>query len=136
MTNSTAEYVLVIEDLAFMRRMLTGVVRGFGYEVQEAGNGTEGIRMMKKDPPALVILDLMMPDLSGAEVCQWMRANEATEDIPVLVCTGQQNRRDLLEAHRAGATDFIIKPIDRRDLKQRLDKLLPIPEDPLPQPQP
>jgi two-component system phosphate regulon response regulator PhoB len=136
MTNSTAEYVLVIEDLAFMRRMLTGVVRGFGYEVQEAENGTEGIRMMKKNRPALVILDLMMPDISGVEVCQWMRANEATENIPILICTGQQDRRDLTEACRAGATDVIIKPIDRRDLKQRLNKLLPITQESPPQPEP
>lgn len=129
MANTALGYVLIIEDLAFMRRLLAGIVKSLGYEVKEAENGTEAINLMKQKKPALVFVDLVMPEVSGIEVCQWIRNTREIAETPVIVCTAHQERKNFEAAVRAGATDFLIKPIDRRALKQRMDKYLPLPEE-------
>lgn len=130
MAPSSSGYILVIEDLAFMRRLLAGIVKSLGYEVKEAENGQEAINLMKQKAPALVLLDLVMPQVSGFEVCEWMRANKPTEETPVIVCTARQERKSVEAALHAGASDFLIKPVDRRTLKQRIERYMPAPNAP------
>lgn len=117
-------YILVIDDAAFMRRMIASIVRALGYDVLDAPDGPSAIKTMKQDPPMLVILDLLMPQMSGYEVCEWIRANPATAKIPVIVCTADQERKHLEQAIKAGASDILCKPVTRKGLQERLGKHL------------
>src|SRR5690606_2761134 len=100
-------YILVVDDAAFMRRMLVRLVQSFGYEVLEAEDGASAILAMRKEPPVLVILDLMMPQITGSQVCAWIRNNKPTAHIPVIVCTANQERKFLEKAIKAGASDIL-----------------------------
>ena len=90
----------------------------------DAPDGANAIRTMQFDPPSLVILDMMMPQTSGIEVCEWMRSNEATRDIPVIICTAHQERKALEKAIRAGASDILFKPVTKENVQKRLEKHL------------
>lgn len=117
-------YILVVDDAAFMRRMIAGIVRMLGYDVLDAADGPSAIAAMKQDPPTLVILDIMMPQMTGYQVCEWIRANPATAGIPVIVCTANQERKHLEQAIKAGASDFLCKPVTKKTLEERLGKHL------------
>lgn len=117
-------YILVVDDAAFMRRMIAGIVRTLGYDVLDAPDGPSAIATMKQDPPALVILDIMMPQMTGYQVCEWIRANPATAGVPVIVCTANQERKHLEQAIKAGASDFLCKPVTKKTLEERLEKHL------------
>lgn len=124
MNPAISGYILVVDDAAFMRRMIAGIVRALGYDVLDAPDGANAIKTMKQDPPRLVILDLMMPQMSGYEVCEWIRANPATAGIPIIVCTADQERKHLALAIKAGASDILCKPVTKANLQERLNKHL------------
>ena len=75
-------------------------------------------------PPDLVLLDIMMPKLSGYEVCQWMKSSPRTKDIPVLMVTALNEQGDIEKAVRAGCDDFLTKPVNSLELKTRVKSLL------------
>ena len=79
---------------------------------------------MKQDPPRLVVLDLLMPQMSGYEVCEWIRSNPATAHIPVIICTADQERKHLALAIKAGASDILCKPVTKASLQERLNNHL------------
>lgn len=124
MESQSNRYILVVDDAAFMRRMIAGIVRTLGYDVADAADGPSAIAAMKQDPPALVILDLMMPLMTGYQVCEWIRTNPATAGIPVIVCTAKQERKHLEQAIKAGASDFLCKPVTKKTIEERLGKHL------------
>ena len=124
MDSQRNQYILVVDDAAFMRRMIAGIVRTLGYDVVDAPEGPSAIAAIKQDPPALVILDIMMPQMTGYQVCEWIRANPATAGIPVIVCTANQERKHLEQAIRAGASDFLCTPVTKKTLEERLLKHL------------
>jgi CheY-like chemotaxis protein len=117
-------YILVVDDAAFMRRMIARIVRMVGYDVLDAADGASAIATMKQEPPVLVILDIMMPQMSGYQVCEWIRSNPATASVPVIVCTANQERKHLERAIKAGASDFLCKPVTKKTLEARLAKHL------------
>lgn len=127
MGSTDGGYILVVDDAAFMRRMIVGIVRALGYDVLDAADGASAIKTMRQEPPRLVILDLLMPQVSGYEVCEWIRANPATATIPVIVCTADQERKHLEQAIKAGASDILCKPVTKNGLQERLKKHLHLP---------
>lgn len=124
MESRSKGYILVVDDAAFMRRMIVGIVRALGYEVRDAADGPSAIAAMKQDPPSLVILDIMMPQMTGYQVCKWIRTHPPTANIPVIVCTANQERKHLDQAIKAGASDFLCKPVTKKTLEERLEKHL------------
>lgn len=117
-------YILIVDDVAFMRRILKGILTQLGYGVAEAESGADAIAHIKRVPPRLVILDMMMPDMSGIEVCKWIRSHAPTTKVPVIMCTAKNDRKFLEEAIRGGISDCILKPVDRKMLSERLEKYL------------
>jgi DNA-binding response OmpR family regulator len=95
-----------------------------GYEVKGAGGGVEGLQIIRKEIPDLVLLDLMMPDMDGWEVFQQMRADEKTRHIPVIVVTAKaQNIDKVLGLHIAKVNDYISKPFSPQDLLTSIEKV-------------
>ncbi len=128
MAESTDQIILVVDDVAFMRRLLVGILTKLGYATIEASSGEEAVRAIKKQAPTLIFMDIVMPEVDGIALCKWVRQNEATRDTPVIMCTAHQDRKSIEAAIRAGATDLILKPVDGQKVRKRLDKHLGTPK--------
>jgi two-component system, cell cycle response regulator len=113
--------VLVAEDEAISRRILESQLKRWGYEVTSVGNGTEALAALtKEDPPRLAILDWMMPEMDGVEVCRGARERGREPYVYILLLTGRIEKRDLILAMEAGADDYVTKPFDVHELEVRL----------------
>jgi DNA-binding response OmpR family regulator len=110
--------VLVVEDDPGVRSVVTEVCRRDGYEVLEAGTGKQAVRMVETNEPDLVLLDWVLPDLSGIEVCRELRRQGMM--CPIVMLTGRTDNLDMVVGLEVGADDYITKPFDARILSARL----------------
>jgi adenylate cyclase len=117
--------VLVIDDLPQNTRLLDAILTPRGYRVVTAGSGEEGLRLLREEQPDLVLLDILMPEMDGYEVCRRIREEPATAFLPVVMITasGDQEKRRALET---GADDFVTKPFDQTELLARVRSLVRI----------
>lgn len=113
--------VLVVEDNAINRHLVSAMlgVMGIG-RVEIAGDGLDGLEQIKTFAPDIVILDIMMPRMDGYEFLRHLRADPAHGDIPVLVVTALGEKNERAEAFDAGASDYVVKPIDQREFMARV----------------
>jgi two-component system KDP operon response regulator KdpE len=109
--------ILVIDDEFQITRVLRAALSAQGYDVRTANDPEEGLRLFRDWPPDLVITDLMMPGLSGVEVCRAIRSRGAT---PVLVLSVREHERSKVEALDAGADDYVTKPFSIQELLARV----------------
>ena len=112
--------VLIVDDEYSGRETLQSVLEGEGYELEMAENGLQAIEKAKKLLPDVIVLDVMMPGMSGLEVCQRIRSDPQIAEIPIIILTALDDRESLLNALKAGADDFVSKPFDRYELRARL----------------
>ena len=109
--------ILVIDDETQITRVLRAALSAQGYDVRTANDPEEGLRTFKDWPPDLVITDLMMPGMSGVEVCRAIRSHGST---PVLVLSVREHERSKVEALDAGADDYVTKPFGIQELLARV----------------
>jgi class 3 adenylate cyclase len=118
--------ILVVDDTPANVKLLVDVLSAKGYAVSSAVNGEEALVRIGVSPPDLVLLDIMMPGLSGYDVCRRIRANPATALLPVVLCTSLDPKQERVNGIEAGADDFIPKPINQQELFARVKSLLRI----------
>lgn len=118
--NNMGSLVLIVDDEYIGRETLQSVLEGEGYELEMAENGLQAIDKAKKLLPDVILLDVMMPGMTGFEVCQRIRNDPQIAEIPIIILTALDDRESLLNALKAGADDFISKPFDRYELRARL----------------
>ena len=118
--NIMGSMVLIVDDEYIGRETLQSVLEGEGYELEMAENGLQAIEKAKKLLPDVILLDVMMPGMTGFEVCQRIRNDPQIAEIPIIILTALDDRESLLNALKAGADDFISKPFDRYELRARL----------------
>jgi two-component system, OmpR family, phosphate regulon response regulator PhoB len=117
--------VLVIEDEVDLATTLEYNLRAEGFTVRLAHSGRQGLASATADPlPDVVVLDLMLPDLSGTEICRKLREGDRTRDIPVVMCTAKGEEIDRVVGFEVGADDYIVKPYSVRELILRIRALL------------
>jgi len=118
--------ILVIDDNTELLELLRVLLeqRG-GHQTMLSADGTDGLAQALADPPDLVISDVMMPDVSGYEICRQLRANSATASIPIIMLTARGQSVDHQAALEAGADDHIVKPVNMEKLLERVNDLLP-----------
>jgi two-component system, OmpR family, phosphate regulon response regulator PhoB len=115
--------ILIIEDERALTDVLTYNLQRDGYEVSVAHDGQEGLRKAQTTLPDLIILDLMLPLLSGIDVCRELRARERTRDIPIIILTAKAEEMDQLVGFSMGADDYVTKPFSVKVLLQRIKAL-------------
>ncbi len=124
MTDLVKKKVLVVDDEPDIVRLVEISLKLCNYDVFTAGNGKDALRMIKENPPDLVLLDVMMPEMSGYEVCQAIRSDAATKALPVVMLTAKGQKGDAEKGLEVGADDYIIKPFDPYDLGEQVSRFL------------
>jgi DNA-binding response OmpR family regulator len=116
--------VLLVDDDATVRAAVSAALAGEGYDVDWFGNPEEALRRALADPPSLILLDVGMPGLDGWELCEILRRQTQTREVPVLFLTGRAEVRDRITAMQVGGSDFISKPFRARELRTKVRALL------------
>jgi DNA-binding response OmpR family regulator len=116
--------VMLVDDDAAVRSAVSGALAGEGYDVACLGDAEEALRQALAEPPAVVLLDVTMPRLDGWELCEILRRQSQTREVPVLFLTGRTDVRDRITAMQVGGTDFISKPFHAKDLRAKVRALV------------
>jgi len=117
-------YILVIEDDDIVARTIERSLRGDEFRVRLANSGVEGLKIARRNPPDLVILDIIMPGMDGYTVCREMRADAVLEGVPVLFLTAKIKDEDKIAGFLAGADDYLGKPFNIDELILRVRAIL------------
>jgi Response regulators consisting of a CheY-like receiver domain and a winged-helix DNA-binding domain len=115
--------ILVVDDDQSLLVMLSECLSQAGYLSILATNGIEGLKKLEAENPQLVVLDVNMPELDGMQTCRLIRANQKFQRLPILMLTGRGDIKDMLEARRMGADDYLVKPFDPGTLMQKIERL-------------
>ncbi|MCP4680517.1 MAG: response regulator [Deltaproteobacteria bacterium] len=119
-----ASKILIVDDTETMRLYEHMLLSGQGYDLEMAENGMEALEKIEINRPDLVLLDIMMPKMDGIECCKKIKANQATQEIKVVMVTTKSEYEKVKEAFAAGCDDYVTKPIDRVELLSKLKELL------------
>lgn len=116
--------LLIVEDDKDISTMLRIYFSGQGYEVDTALRGSIALEKTRQNMPHLIILDIMLPDIDGFEVCRILRTNTRTSHVPIIFLTQKDERSDKLQGFELGADDYITKPFDIEELKLRTQRAI------------
>src|SRR5579863_4676594 len=112
--------ILLVDDVPANLSVLTAALEPEGYEILAVPNGATALKVAARAQPALVLLDIMMPELDGFETCRRLKAQEATRDIPVVFITARGDTGDVVEGSRAGGVDYVVKPFQTAEVVSRV----------------
>lgn len=116
--------ILIIEDDKDIAELVEFNLKQENFRVQTASNGSKGLAKAKESKPDLIILDLMLPDMGGFDICKALKADESTKKIPVLILTAKSEEIDRIVGFEVGADDYLTKPFSPRELVLRIKAVL------------
>jgi twitching motility two-component system response regulator PilH len=116
--------ILIVDDSQTVREMVSEQLRRAGFSVVEAVDGEEAIAKIQESLPDLVVTDIVMPKKNGYELCRWLKSEQQTRNIPVVMCTSKGEEFDLYWGMKQGADAYITKPYHPPDLLAAVKKLL------------
>ena len=119
-----SQLLLVADDDEDILQLLSFRLERAGYEIVQARNGADALRLAIELRPALAVLDVMMPGLTGYDVTRELRRKEETRTMPIILLTATAQASDVSQGMAAGADDYVKKPFDARDLTERVERLL------------
>jgi two-component system phosphate regulon response regulator PhoB len=113
-------HILVVEDEASQREVMVYNLRAEGYRVTPADNGEEALLIVAEDPPDVIVLDWMMPYVSGIEVCRQLKSSAATRSIPIIMLSARTEEVDRVRGLETGADDYVVKPYSVSEFMARV----------------
>ncbi len=113
--------VLIVDDEPIVREVVVRYLEREGYRTLEAGDGERARELLERDPPSLVVLDVMLPGMDGLSLCRWIRARS---DLPVILLTARGEEADRIVGLEIGADDYVTKPFSPRELAARVRTVL------------
>jgi DNA-binding response OmpR family regulator len=116
--------ILVVEDEAKIAQIIGAYLQRDGYRVLKASDGRAGLELARAERPSLVVLDVMLPGLSGWDVCRELRRDSKTADVPVIMVTARDDVADRIVGLELGADDYVVKPFDPKELVARVHAVL------------
>jgi len=116
--------ILIADDNVPNVELLEAYLAGRDYEIDTAGDGAETLEKVKTFAPDLILLDIMMPKLSGFEVCEKLKSNPQTKDIMILMVTALSELGDIERAVNTGCDDYLSKPVEKNGLLKRVENML------------
>lgn len=116
--------ILIVDDDQLMQKLLEYIIKKAGYQVSVADNGSNAIKIVKRDKPDLIISDVEMPKMNGLELCQKLKENIDTKVIPIILITNNTQIQDKIIGFRSGADDYFMKPLHLKNLLTRVQSLL------------
>lgn len=117
--------VLVVDDEPNILMSLEFLMRKSGYEVFIARNGAEALQLVHEQRPQVLVLDIMMPEVDGYEVCQAIKTNPALQQIRVIFLSAKSKESDIEKGYAAGADLYLTKPFSTKELVQHIQELIP-----------
>src|SRR5881296_3898872 len=119
--SASSQSVLVVEDEASIASFVSLYLKNAGYEVRTATNGAEALSSVQTQQPSLIVLDLMLPDIDGIEICRRIRQKS---EVPILMLTARDEDVDKIIGLEVGADDYMTKPFNPRELVARVKSIL------------
>jgi len=116
--------ILVVEDESAVRELLAATLMGAGYDVLEAASGSEAQQIVGDRDPALILLDWMLPGMSGLEFAKWLKRDDRWRDIPIIMLTARDEEGYKVQGLDAGVDDYVTKPFSTRELLARIKAVL------------
>jgi len=116
--------ILIVDDDPDIVETVAFFLSGSDYQVFIAKNGKEALEQVKEEKPDLVLLDVMMPEMNGLEVCRKLKNNPETNSIPVVMLTAQGSKKDVDDAIDGGANGYVVKPFNLPGLVERIETIL------------
>ena len=116
--------ILLADDEEDVKSILKMFLKSKGYEVCTAFDGLDAIDQTKKEKPDLILLDIMMPEMDGFEVCKKLKSDPETADIPVIMVSAASHAESVQKGLDAGASDYIVKPFEPEQLERKLASIL------------
>jgi PleD family two-component response regulator len=112
--------ILIVDDSNQNVMLLGTILKKRNYLIHVAKNGVQALKIIEHEPPDLILLDILLPEMNGFEVCETLKANPRTREIPVIFLTGKTDKDDIIRGFDLGAVDFITKPFNKRELVARV----------------
>lgn len=128
-----SKLIMMVDDDPAILRLYRTMVEPLGYDVLEATDGASVLEMLGETAPDLFILDVMMPEINGIELCQRLRELPEHEHTPLLILSAWGDAKIIEQAFAAGANDYLVKPVQRQELEAKIHELLEA-EQPEPRP--
>ncbi len=128
MVEKQSPLILIVDDHSQNLSVLGNMLREHGYRFVIAETGYEALDFVKKKIPDLILLDIMMPDMSGLEVCKRLKQESAFSDIPVIFLTAKRETEDIIQGFKLGAVDYVTKPFNKEELMVRVNTRLELKE--------
>ena len=112
--------ILVVEDEAMIAKTIRMALQADGFDVDMAEDGLEALKQVRKDPPDLILLDVMLPKFDGFRVCRLIKFDKNTGHIPIILCSARNSEADREKGRKAGADDYVLKPFNLEDLLENV----------------
>lgn len=116
--------ILIVDDNKLERTVLTQYLKNLGYQVESASSGAEALTACSENSPDLVVSDMMMPQMDGLEFCRRLRATPSGQLVPFIFLSGKNEQQDRMNGLENGADDYLIKPVNPRELVAKIEALL------------
>ena len=116
--------ILIVDDEPNILRLIGYSLEVAGYEIVTAKTGAEALKVVELEQPDLIVLDVMLPDMSGLDICQQLRKKPQTTDLPIIMLSARAQVADKVEGLKAGADEYVTKPVDAEEMTARVAALL------------